>query len=1067
VARQISYVADGVLHVLEPSGEPKIAVGSPSWIAWLTNPATRSFAFRSSSATYTARKERRSRGGEYWTAYRRHSGRLRKAYLGKAEDLTLDRLDDAAAMLARSDERTTANPPPHPIAGDAGVTRADAAATEDPTTAEDHVQERSHQGAHGDQLLLTKLSVPSARPSLVPRPRLRERLEEGLGCTLTLVSAPAGFGKTTLLSAWTSDLTSRRPIAWLSLDAADNDPARFWRYFVTAVDRLHPGSGETALALLGSPQAPPIEAVLTTLLNELAYLEADAVLVLDDYHLIESRAIHEALTFLIEHLPPRLHLVIATRADPPLPLSRLRARDALNEVRAADLRFSPGEAATFLNQVMGLQLSAEDIAELEGRTEGWIAGLQMAALAMRDHDDVPSFIASFMGSNRHVVDYLAEEVLGRQPEELRTFLLETSILDRMCAPLCNAVTGHTDGQTTLERLEHANLFVIPLDDERRWYRYHHLFADVLRQRLHRAHANLVPSLHKRASGWFEGEGLVVEAIHHALAAQDWERAVRLIEASGIAVVLSQQVQTVLGWIDEIPEELVRKRPALCTIHALALMLSNRPDAAEARLREAERCVRGTPTTDEARTILGQIAVIRAAIARSSGDLERCAAMGRKALELLPETEATARERAAAMMNAALAYQVSGNVTPANERPLEEASAAVRASGALIVLLLSITFLARLRTLQGRLRAAAATYEEAATVVSGRNRLRDLVNSAAYYVGLGDIHREWNDLDAAERYLRRGMHLFTGALMVDADVVTHGCLSLARVQQARGRGADARATLDDFVNLARQRDFFPLLVARGEAARARLALMQDDLPTAIKWTEASGLDANDEPSYPREEEYLTLVRVLIAQGRLDPMSSYLDDALGILDRLFRTAEGGARMWSVIEILALRALALQAQHDSSEALAALERALALAQPEGYVRLFVDEGAPMAALLSELLKRRRKGPRDARQHAMLGYVRRLLAVFESPHTSTDPPVPGGYARGQDQPLPEHLTAREREVLELIAAGLSNQEIAAQLFIATSTVKGYVHSIFRKLEVDSRTKAVARARELGFVSE
>jgi LuxR family maltose regulon positive regulatory protein len=658
-------------------------------------------------------------------------------------------------------------------------------------------------------------------------------------------------------------------------------------------------------------------------------------------------------------------------------------------------------------------------------------------------------------------------VLGRQPEELRGFLLETSILDRMCAPLCHAVTGHTDGQTTLERLEHANLFVIPLDDERRWYRYHHLFADVLRQRLNQTYPDFVPEVHRRASWWFEEEGLVPEAIHHALAAQDWERAVHLIEAIGMTVVLSRQVQTLLGWIDGLPEERVRERPVLCTIHAIALVFLNRLDAAEARLQEAERCVGGTPTTDETRTILGRAAVTRAVIARFSGDLERCVAMARRALELLPETEATARERAAARTNAALAYQVSGDVTPANEHLLEEAVASSRAVGDQIPLLNSINSLARLQTLQGRLRTAAATYEEAAEAVSGRDGLRDAVNSAAYYVGLGDIHRQWNELDSAERYLRRGMDLVTGALTVGADVVTQDYLSFARLQQARGLLTDARTTLEEFANLARQRDFFPLLVARGEAAQARLALIQDDLPAAVSWAEASELGADDEPSYPREEEYLTLVRVLLAQGRLDPMGSYLDDALGLLGRLFKIAEGGGRMGSVIEILALRALALQAQHESSEALAALERALVLAEAEGYVRVFVDEGAPMEALLSELLKARRKGPRDSRQRALLDYARRLLAAFESPHTSTDPPVPGGYAQGQDQPLLDPLTAREQEVLTLIAEGLSNREIAARLFIEVGTVKWYVHSIFRKLEVDSRTKAASRARELHLVFE
>jgi LuxR family maltose regulon positive regulatory protein len=1064
MVQRIPHVADGVLHASEPPGAPKIAVDSLAWTAWLADPATRSFSFRGPSGTFTARKERRSGEGEYWTAYRKRDGKLRKAYLGKAERLTLTRLEGAAARLAGHGEKATARLFSDALASDGEPSRrADAAPTEDPMTANDQMR---RAGASGDPLLLTKLSIPSARPSLVARPRLVERLEVGLGRKLTLVSAPAGFGKSTLLSAWASVMSgSGRQVAWLSVDPADNDPARFWRYFVTAMDQLRPGSGETALALLDSPQAPPIEATLTTLLNELVGLPTDAVLVLDDYHPIESQAIHEALTFLIDHLPPRVHLVMATRADPPLALPRLRARGELNEVRASDLRFAPEEAATFFNEVMRLELSAQDVAELEGRTEGWVAGLQMAALAMTDREDVAGFIASFTGSNRHVVDYLAEEVLGRQPGQLRTFLLETSILDRMCAPLCNVVTGHTDGQTALERLEHANLFVIPLDDERRWYRYHHLFADVLRQRLRQECPDLVPELHKRASGWFEEEGLVPEAVHHALAAQDWEIAIRLIEASGMTVVLAQQGQTLLGWIDEIPEELARERPDLCTIRALALVFSNRPDAAEASLQRAERCLRGDQTSDEARAILGRAAVIRAAIARFSGDLERCVALGRRALELLPQTEATARERASAGTNAVLAYQVSGDVRPAKERPLQEAIASFRASGAPIALLNGINHLARMRTLQGRLQAAVATHEEAAEVASGRYGARDLVNGAAYYAGLGDIHREWNELDTAETHLRRGTDLVAGAIMVEADVATHGYLSLARLQQARGRLDDALATLQEFADLARRRDFAARLVARSEAARARIALMQDDLPAAVGWAEASGLDSEGKPSYPREEQYLTLVRVLIAQGRLDPTGSYLDDALGLLGRLLGAAEDGGRMGSIIEILALRALALQAEHQSSDALAALERALALAQPDGYVRLFLDEGASMKALLSELLKTRRKGGSKGKRLTSLTYVRRLLAAFEAPHTSTGPSVEHGSQSGQS--LYVGLTTREREVLKLIAEGLSNREIAARLFIATSTVKGYVHSLLRKLEVDSRTKAISRARELHLLSE
>ena len=1042
-----------------------IAVDSSAWAAWLEDRATHSFSFEGPGGTLTARKERRSGGDEeYWTAYRKRDGKLRKVYLGKAEKLTLARLDEAAAALSGHGEKDMARPPSYAPAGDGGSKRTDATATEGSTTADEQVRKRPSTSA--DSLLLTKLSIPSPRPSLVARPHLSERLVEGLGCKLTLLSAPAGFGKTTLLSSWIGELSSDgRPVAWLSLDPGDNDPARFWRYFVTAVDRLKPGAGETALALLGSPQAPPMEAILTTVLNELGDLPADAVLVIDDYHLIESQAIHKALTFLVDHLPPHLHLMIATRVDPPLPLARLRARGELNELRAADLRFTPEEAATFLNEVMGLEISVEDIAELEERTEGWIGGLQLAALAMRDHDDVPGFIAAFAGSNRYVLDYLAEEVLGRQAEALRTFLLSTSVLDRMCASLCDAVASRDNGQEMLEHLEHANLFVIPLDEDRGWYRYHHLFTDVLRQRLQHMRADLVPELHQRASAWFEQQGLTAEAVQHALAAADWERATQMLVQAVPSLVFRGQFHTALAWLDALPDTIVRAHPTLCIYHAGVLMYTKHLEAAELRLQDAERCVQMSVSLDEARVIRGQVATIRGAIARISGDLALCVTLSRQALELLPEPEEVPLKlRSAAVLNASRAFLVSGDVTPASEDSLESVVALVRASGNRYAALGSMTNLARLRVLRGRLRQAEATYEEAMQLVSGPGEMQALVGGPTYYFGMGDLHRERNNLGAAESHLAQGMELVQGTLTVDADVVLMGYLSMACLQQALGDD-DALVTLEDFAQLARRQNFSASLLTRGEAARARVQLVQGDLAAAIRWAEESGLRADDELTYPQEGEYLTLVRVLIVRGRDDPEGPYCDDALGLIDRLLQHAESGARMGSVIEILILQALALQSRRDLSEALAALERALTLAEPEGYVRLFVDEGAPMAALLSEFLKASRKRSRETRHHGLLGYVQRLLAAFESPHTSTDPPV--GRASESDQLPLDPLTTREREVLELIAEGLSNPEIATRLFIATSTVKGYVHSIFRKFEVDSRTRAVARARELNLIPE
>jgi len=991
-------------------------------------------------------------------------------YLGKAEKLTLERLNDAAEGLNRSDDAAVASSVPDTSAkGDAGRMRTDAAVMSGSPAANDHIRGSPQREVRDYPLLLTKLSVPSVRASLVPRPRLSKRIEVGTQRKLTLLSAPAGFGKTTLLSAWTSDMSSGRSVAWLSLDAADNDPARFWRYFVTAVDQLQPGSGETALALLGSPQAPPIEAVLTILLNELADPDADAVLIFDDYHLIESQAIQEALTFLIEHLPPRMHLVISTRADPPLPLARLRVRGEMTELRAADLHFTPEEAAVFLDRVMGLELSAQEIAELETRTEGWIAGLQMAALAMRDRADVPGFIEGFAGSNRYVLDYLVEEVVNQQPEEVRSFLLETSILGRMCAPLCDTVTGRPGGQATLERLEHDNLFVVPLDVERRWYRYHHLFADVLRERLCNAGVDRLAELHRRASAWFERQDLAEEAVEHALAAAKWQLATRLLVQIVPSFVFRGQFHTALAWLNTLPGTVISANPTLSVYYAGILMYTNQLEAAEIRLQEAERGVRAGVSPEEARVIRGQVAAIRAAIARISGDLALCVTLSREALDLLPEPEVgPLKLRAATMLNASRTFLVNGNVTRDSERLVRSVIAPLRAPGGnQYAALSSMTNLARLHMLQGRLRQARATFEEAMQVESDSAKMQQLYGGPAYYFGMGDLYREWNDLEAAQSHLEQGMELVQGTLPVDADVILFGYLNMARLQQALGDGNGGLATLEELAYLIQQRNFEAPLLARADAGKARVWLAQGDLIAAVRWAETCGLRADGQPNFLQEEEYLSLARVLTAQGQERASGHRLDEALRLLDRLLRAAEKGGRMGRVIEILVLRTLALKKRGDRGEALAALERALMLAEPEGYVRIFVDEGRLMAVLLSELLNARHKGPREAHQHTLLGYVRRLLVAFESPHSGTTPPPPGGYASGQEQLLAEQLTAREREVLELIAEGFSNQEIAARLFIVNSTVKGYVHSIFRKLEVDSRTKAVARAHELHLLSQ
>jgi LuxR family transcriptional regulator, maltose regulon positive regulatory protein len=922
---------------------------------------------------------------------------------------------------------------------------------------------------HDHMLLATKLFIPPPTPTLVTRPRLVALLTAGARRAATLVSAPAGWGKTTLLSEWHAELSgSSYPFAWVSLDASDNDPARFWSYILVALNTLHDGASDAAFTMLKSPQPPPIELILTSLLNALTALSTDAVLVLDDYHVIEAQPIHQALTFLLEHLPSRLHLVIATRVDPALSLARLRVRGVLTEVRAADLRFTPEEAAAFLTETMGLPLTAEQVSALEERTEGWIVGLQLAALSAqgRTAESMGKFIKAFTGSNRYVMEYLAEEVFEQQAESVQIFLLYTSLLDRLCAPLCDAVllieqeeAGFGYLQRThdlLEYLECANLFLIPLDEERCWYRYHPLFADMLRSRLQQTQPKLVPELHRRASTWYEQHRLYTEAVQHALAAPDVELAARLIEQYGLAVALRGQVHLVLGWLNALPDALVHSHARLCLYYALMLMFTNQLDAAEARVSEAEQSVRSDMPAYQARVILGWAAGIRANLARFSGDLARCVTLSHQTLELVPETEVMMR--AAAALGPAQAFLVSGDVTAEVERLVAATVAPLRATGDLFALLTSITFLARLQVLQGRLREAAATYEQVLRLVAGQEVLRLLVGSAAYYFGLGDLLREWNDLDAAERFLAQGMDQLRGTLSVDAEVITLGYTTQACLKLARGDYSRALATLDEFELLARRRNFVTHIVARGYAVRAQVELAQGNLAAAIHWANTSGLRVEDDLCYLREREYLTLARVRIAQGRNDRNALLLQESLHFLDRLLRDAEGKARMHSAIEILILRALAFQAQGDYLEALTALERAVRLGEPEGYFRIFLDEGEPLLQLLSKL----RATGHDASSYLMALLAEGELSIRE--HIAPRSRLKELHSKAS-QSLLDPLSERELEVLHLMADGDSNYEIAEQLVLAVSTVKRHVSNIFSKLAVTSRTQAVARAREFGML--
>jgi LuxR family transcriptional regulator, maltose regulon positive regulatory protein len=904
-------------------------------------------------------------------------------------------------------------------------------------------------------ILATKLYLPSPRAKVVLRPRLTERLNEGLHRKLTLVSAPAGFGKTTLVSEWITG--GKRRAAWLSLDEGDNDPARFLAYVVAAVQTVAPNIGKGILRALQSPQPPPTEAVLTTLLNEITTVPDRMMLVLDDYHVLDAHPVDRALAFLLEHLPPQLHLVITTREDPQLPLGRLRARGHLTELRASDLRFTPAEAAEFLEGVMGLDLSAHDIARLESRTEGWIAGLQLAALSMQGHQDVTSFIKSFSGSHRFVLDYLVEEVLRRQPERARSFMLRTAILDRLSGPLCDAVTEREDGGRMLDALERSNLFVVSLDDERHWYRYHHLFAEVLQARSLEEHPDQVAELHRRASVWYEQNALPFEAIRHAFAAEDLERAAGLVELAARAMLANRQEERFLGWLKALPAELVKLRPVLNVYYALAVVATDLGVAA-ARLDDAERLLDSwaqmsdqpgsqsalmvSVDEEEFRSLPGIIAITRAYHAGALGDVLGSVRYASEALDTLPEGEHFWRGGAAALLG--LAYWTRGELEAAH-RFFSGGLVSLRRAGDIIQSNSGAMILADIRTAQGRLREVASIYEQALQRAVGQDELM-LPGTADIYVGMSELRYAYGDLEGAVRYLLMSKELGSYNGLAENRYRWH--VSMARIEEARGDLGGALELLD-----AGERLYVRMpgpYVHPIPAMKARIWAKQGRLTEALAWAHEVGLSFDDELSYLREFEHITLARVLIVQSKSDRADRAIRHARSLLERLLSAAEGGGRKGSVIEILVLQALAHQAQDDVPAALVPLERALALAQPEGYVRMFVDEGRPMVTLMEKMA---RQGNVPVR-----AYLRKLLAAHGPPDGARESPGQAVGAGGLLDPLSE----RELEVLRLIAQGLSNREISQRLFRAVSTIKGHNQAIFEKLQVQSRTEAVARARDL-----
>ncbi|HRF46214.1 MAG TPA: LuxR C-terminal-related transcriptional regulator [Anaerolineales bacterium] len=922
-----------------------------------------------------------------------------------------------------------------------------------------------------EPLLRTKLFVPPSRPHRVLRPRLLERLNEGLASTpgVTVISAPAGFGKTTLLSEWIAGC--HWPVAWLSLDEEDSDLSRFLTYFVTAVQQVAAPVGQQWLAHLQISQPAITERLLTPLLNEIMTVADKFILVLDDYHRIESRQVDDALAFLVEHQPPQMQLVIASREDPPLPLPRLRARGQLNELRATDLRFTPSEATEFLNQSLGLNLSPENIAALEIRTEGWITGLQLAALALQGQTDVTGFIKAFTGSHRFVLDYLVEEVLRGQPERVRDFLLRTAILDHFCASLCDAVTERGDGKAMLASLERGNLFLVQLDNERHWYRYHHLFAEVLQTHLVEALPGHVARLHQRASAWHEQSGLRPDAIRHSLAAEDFERAADLIELARPAAEKDSIAEaTWYRWVKMLPEAALRVRPVLCVGFALALLSRGEIETAEAQLNvadrwseiagpETERCPHQGPepiVADRAQweSLPAAAAIGRAYIAQSRGDTKETVRFARRALELTPQDDSYRHRQGTLML--AMTYWANGDLVAA-DRVFAEDTAKLRAGGMYLAAVDTTVVLGEIRLGLGRLNDAIQAVEQLLHYMSDRG---ETISPDA-----AELHRELGEL-----YLERDQRaVATQQLQKSKEFGEKAELPIWRyrwnIAQARLTAilGDPEAALDLLDEAARVYVRTPLPDLRPiSAMRARIWLQHGGLAQALAWVQQQGLTVADDPSFLREYDDLTLARILVAQYQQERLETAIHAATRLLDRLLRSAEDGGRMGSVIEILAIQALAHQAQGDIPSALALLKRALNLAEPQGFVRVFLDEGEPMGELLTRLQA-------EEGAQRIKGYASRLLAALGSasgtPFDERPRLIPTAQPGINTKSLIEPLSAHELEVLRLLGTELSGPEIARERVVSLNTIRTQTQHIYAKLGVNNRRAAVRRAEELGLL--
>jgi LuxR family transcriptional regulator, maltose regulon positive regulatory protein len=922
-------------------------------------------------------------------------------------------------------------------------------------------------------ILATKLFVPSARETLVARPRLTDVLSKALAQGFTLVSAPAGYGKTTLVSTWLRE--TGIPTAWLSLEEADNDPIRFLQYLLTALHDIVVSIHFDLLDLVEGGQPAALQALINILINEIAKTEDRFVLVLDDFHLIQDPSILDMITCLLDHLPTQqMHLVLITRTDPPLPLSRLRVCGQMTEIRAEQLRFTLAEIAAFLNGMMGFHLSAEDITAMEARTEGWIAGLQLAALSMQGCKDVSGFIAAFRGSHHYIVDYLADEVLKRQDEQTRQFLLQTSILSRMCAALCNRLMeseteAHPlDGQRMLETLEKRNLFIISLDEERRWYRYHHLFADALNRRLEHQYPEKLPHLNHRASLWYEENGLIADAIQYALSAGDAERAAQLVEGHGCYLLMSGEVRTLLKWMEAV-EAYFPAHPWLVIQKGWALTLAGRMEPAEQVFQEAERLVSAlVPPPPDIHSMVGTISAGRASWADIQGNIPEAARLAQQALDLLPDTDPLSQSmRSVATGTLAKTIWLNGDLERARHMYIHAAEMGRAANNAEMVIN-SNDDIAGILMEQGRLKQAEQLLLETLPMTV-RADGQQLTLAAQVYSRLSKIYYEWNRFDQAAHYAR--LCLDAGQQWGNVELQAMGSVILALIEQASERCSDelrsegsqekAYALMRTADQLNQNNRFYPLNAIWVTATLDRFWLSLGSQKMVSQHLQAAGIIAadigsasaysTDDIPYLRESHYLTFLRWLLARGKFDA-------AQDLAKHMLQKAKADGRILRVVELLVLQSLAYQGMKDISAAEAALAEAVSLAQPEGYRRVFLDEGERVGKLLYLVKSKTEAAGAASRPSASLyaaGYARELLEAFGSDYGPV--PVPA-------QLLIEPLSAREIEVLKLIEAGLSNQEIADKLYLSVATVKRHISNIYAKLDVETRTQALSRGKELGF---